>query len=366
MTKRRLILIAVVLTGAAALPLIGYLILDEVGLLAAVSLVLLMVLGLIVRVWLSLDLSVERLRKQFRSVDLAGFQGAAEQLVAQVRAERQATAERLLEHERRFWEIHRDTLRHLEVGLREQREEMKYRRELAAHETQAQLRSEFAQTEALLALYHDIRPEAAFPATRSWVASPDLLRHLYDHVNTARPRLVLECGSGLSTVIMAYAIRRAGHDGRIVALEHLERFAERTRGMLEDHGLTDVAEVRLAPLKDVVIDGEPWPWYEPSCIPDEPIDLLFVDGPPGATREDARYPALPLVRDRLQEGSTLILDDLGREDEAHVATRWVDEHDGLEIRRLPHEKGTAVLTVAASLLPRPPESSALPKSRVSE
>ena len=362
MTKRRLILIAAVFAGAAALPLIGYLVLADVGLLVAVAVVQVLTIGMIVRVWLSLDLSAERLRKQISSSNLRGFRKGARQLVEQFKAERQATAERLLEHERRFWEIHRDTLRQVEIGLQTERDEIKRRYEVTTHEIEARLRAEFAQVEALLALYHEIRPEVAFPATRSWVASPDLLRHLYDRVRTDRPRLILECGSGLSTVIMAHAIRRAGFDGRVVALEHLEEFAERTRGMLADHGLTDVAEVRLAPLSDVEIDGEPWPWYEMSCVPDEPIDLLFVDGPPGATHEEARYPAVPLVRTRLHEGSTVLLDDLGREDESHVAARWVEEHDGLELRELPHEKGTAVLTVKGSLLPRSPESSSIPES----
>ena len=50
--------------------------------------------------------------------------------------------------------------------------------------------------------------------------------------------------------------------------------------MLDDHGLTDYAEVRRAPLVDVELEDESLPWYDPSQLPTQPIDLLFVDGPP--------------------------------------------------------------------------------------
>ena len=91
------------------------------------------------------------------------------------------------------------------------------------------------------------------------------------------------------------------------------------------------------------MDGETWPWYDTSRLPDGPIDLLFVDGPPGETRKLARYPAAILLQDRLASNATVILDDTAREDEAEVLKRWRDQLDGFTVVRHRHEKGTAEL-----------------------
>ena len=58
------------------------------------------------------------------------------------------------------------------------------------------------------------------PSTRGWAASPDLLLVLVDLMITERPSLVVECGSGASTLWLALAMRRFKIDGRIVALDH--------------------------------------------------------------------------------------------------------------------------------------------------
>ena len=350
MSRRRILLAGGVLAMVSILPIVGYLLHGEVGLLMSLAVMQVLALLLVVRVWLSLDGSVRDLDRKLRrkvasmnkqlSLDLA----KAEEVAEHIEAEREAVDSRLLEHERRAWELNRETLRQIGVHFQTHKEEVKNRGERADRALDRKMRAEYAQLEALAGMYYDLRPPIAFPATRSWVASPDLLRHLYERVRDQRPQLVLECGSGLSTVLMAYGLRNGGGEGRIIALEHLEKYADTTRRMLDDHGLTDYAEVRLAPLIDVELDGESWPWYDRSQLPTQPIDLLFVDGPPGATHAQARYPALPLLRAHLATGAQILLDDYGRPEEAAVAQRWVDSIDGLRLESLRHEKGTAVLT----------------------
>ena len=60
------------------------------------------------------------------------------------------------------------------------------------------------------------------------------------------------------------------------------------------------------------------------------IDLLVVDGPPGLLRPQARYPALPVLRERLSPGASILLDDTHRADEREIVRRWLDEVEGLE------------------------------------
>ena len=186
-------------------------------------------------------------------------------------------------------------------------------------------RAAFQQTEAILSVIHTIAPVAPLPATRTWAASPDILNHLCRLVLARQPEQVFEVGSGVSTLTMAYCLRRIGR-GRILSLESDARFAESTRQMLAEHGLNGMATVVHAPLTEIEIGGERWRWYDVARIPPvPPVDLLFVDGPHGLTQPLARYPALPVLSSRLSSRAVIVLDDGARPDERAIAERWARE-----------------------------------------
>jgi hypothetical protein len=82
-----------------------------------------------------------------------------------------------------------------------------------------------------------------------------------------------------------------------------------------------------APLVDTAVPGRGnQAWFDISVLPDLPsVDLLFVDGPVGATAHQARYPAYPLLADRHASGATVVLDDTGRPAEAAIVKAWKQE-----------------------------------------
>lgn len=203
-------------------------------------------------------------------------------------------------------------------------------------------RTVYAELEDLEALYRDINPDRALPPMRGWAAGADLSRFLYSEVTANGRRNIVECGSGSTTVILAYALRANG-SGIVTALEHQEEFAEATRRLLAERGLSDWARVVHAPLTDVKIGAEEFTWYEPGRIPDGPIDLCFVDGPPQTVGDAARYPAVPLMRDRLAADAAIVLDDAHRSDERAVGERWQAELPDFTAQRLFHDYGTLVL-----------------------
>lgn len=211
-----------------------------------------------------------------------------------------------------------------------------------------ELKRTFRQVEALHNLYAMIDIEHALPASRGWPASPDLLLLLVDLVDRHRPRLVVECGSGLSTLCLALAMRRFGIEGKVIALEHLEEYAEQTRELLRRHGVDDLAEVRTAPLQRLAVGGLSVEWYARDAWQDlAAVDLLFVDGPPSAASPHARYPAVPLFAERLTPGAHVVLDDFQRPEERDVVKRWRRElGDRVTLERVPLEKGAALLTLA--------------------
>jgi predicted O-methyltransferase YrrM len=198
----------------------------------------------------------------------------------------------------------------------------------------------FRQLEALLALNRLLDLPKPLPPTRRWAASPDFLLVLAEHALEARPMTVVECGSGVSTVVLARCLQLNGA-GHAFSLEHQQEFADKTREALRNQGLSEWATVLDAPLHLVPLRGENWPWYASEGLPKALIDLLVVDGPPMDTRPHARYPAGPMLLPRLAEQGVAFLDDASRPDEKEVLKRWVDETPGLIVSRVATEKGLA-------------------------
>jgi predicted O-methyltransferase YrrM len=206
------------------------------------------------------------------------------------------------------------------------------------------IKQTFRQLEALQNLSAMLPASDVLPATRGWAASPDLLVLLVDLVITERPSLIVECGSGASTLWLALAMRRFGIDGRIIALDHDPVFGGKTRDFLARHDVRDFAEVRDAPLESFSLDGETYSWYARGAWEDlTGIDFLFVDGPPAATGHQARYPALPLLSGSLSPVATAVLDDLVVPDMQKVLRRWLDANPDFGSEILPLEKQAAVL-----------------------
>lgn len=183
------------------------------------------------------------------------------------------------------------------------------------------------EVQALLQLLPKVPDTPPLPGVGGWALSASSLLSIWHLVEQERPTTILECGSGTSTLWLAYAARVVP-GARVVALEHKVAFARQTRELLAAHGLQDVAEVRDAPLQRVDIDGEHLPWYDPASIADiGDVGLLVVDGPPKSVGPLARYPALPLLRARLAPGAAVVVDDAHRPGEQEALTRWRERYD---------------------------------------
>ncbi len=200
------------------------------------------------------------------------------------------------------------------------------------------------QTQALVAIHSTLRFRQLLPEMGGWTISPDLAAFLVDQVRTRKPKVILETGSGVSTILIGYVLQDLG-SGRLISLDHDEGFAAQTRENVAQHGLSDVVEVIYAPLKPVTISGETWLWYDLTRLPESarPIDFLLVDGPPYSIQRLARYPAVPLLAERLAAGVCILLDDAARNEERQIAERWTAELPGSSLRLEPHQKGTAVI-----------------------
>ena len=201
----------------------------------------------------------------------------------------------------------------------------------------------YRQLEALLSITSILPLRYPLPPMRGWAISPDFGGLLVSLILKTRPQFVLELGSGVSTLLIAYCLQKIG-SGRVVSLDHDEKYCEQSRNNIKDHGLDGFAEIIHAPLTKVQLDEEHWDWYDTAHFdPDSTIDMLVIDGPPGQIQDISRYPALPLLHEYLSEDAAVLLDDAARADEKIIVERWCREFPELAHEFIPAEKGAAVL-----------------------
>ena len=199
-------------------------------------------------------------------------------------------------------------------------------------------KQDFRQLEALVSLHEMLDLKAALPPTRGWAASPDLLLTLTSLVRKHKPKLVVELGSGASTIILS----RAGAV-EIVAIEHDLEYLKSTQELLTEHQVSNVKLIH-APLIQKEILEESFMWYDSSKLQDlKEIDFLFIDGPPGSKNDAARFPAFPVLGSKLSKNAVVVIDDTKRSGEKTLAESFANALPNHKLRFLDHEKGTAIL-----------------------
>jgi len=87
-------------------------------------------------------------------------------------------------------------------------------RKVILRRTNALRSSILTDQQAVQQLITRFQPEAPLPLVAGWAVDPTALFWLVDHVDRARPELVVECGSGTSTLWIALALRRNGSGPR--------------------------------------------------------------------------------------------------------------------------------------------------------
>ncbi|MGM0768000.1 MAG: hypothetical protein ACQEV6_08245 [Pseudomonadota bacterium] len=230
-----------------------------------------------------------------------------------------------------------------------------------------------------------------------WPISPDLALYLTEKLETENYDLVIEFGSGTSTVLFAKVMmkkmlrqRVAGSQKRlsnqksnsqnqewieeallpdsadlpkrVLTFEHNKDYHEQTAGMLRQAGLDQVVNLVFAPLVDYNYQGENYLYYD--CDKElrkvaelyqgrEPRILVLVDGPPGATGPNARFPALPKLLNYLSTATfEVILDDYNRKEEKAIAEKWIElikkRSASYTETKIPLEKGAVSISIGVS------------------
>lgn len=169
-------------------------------------------------------------------------------------------------------------------------------------------------------LHNDVSFQAITEIWLGWgntgySAPPELLYELALHAQRMHGGIVLECGCGVSTLVLGLVAERTR--SRVISLENDSSWRDALQRRL-GRLLREQVELRIANLTEI---GD-FEWYNPQVLPAlETVGLLLCDGPPGATR-GGRIGALRLLAPHLPETSVVILDDTNRTDEHDLAVEW--------------------------------------------
>jgi predicted O-methyltransferase YrrM len=203
-----------------------------------------------------------------------------------------------------------------------------------------------------LAMHYDLLALQALQNTYAqfvpWSDSalrPAAIQIAVNEVVLNQRKVTVEFGSGISTLFLAEMLSRGG--GRLISIDHDVRWIAELQTRLTPAQRRTVTFIHapLAPMnyEDVAVD-----WYHSQTVGEalkevESIDLVLVDGPPAYQKEFClnRGPALQHFRPALAPAAAILLDDINRPGEQHIASRW-SQSLGKQHRTLTVEAGVAL------------------------
>jgi hypothetical protein len=225
-------------------------------------------------------------------------------------------------------------------SMKEQADQLVVMRKAIENRIKREASNSVRQLEAFASLQGYLNAGELMPEVHGWPISPDFAVYLLGLIERRRYDLIIEFGSGTSTLLMAkscarMATRRPEQKvAHQIAFEHLEQFRVKTQELLHSADLLAAVQLVHAPLAPyLAANGNEYSYYRcqealselSRRMPAAGLRiLLVVDGPPTATGKHARYPAVPVVLDFFKGAQIdVLLDDYIREDEKEIAEIWL-------------------------------------------
>jgi predicted O-methyltransferase YrrM len=191
-------------------------------------------------------------------------------------------------------------------------------------------------------VHHSLSSEHPLPNWGHWAIPPDLLTIAMRIITDKQPKLVVEFGSGISTVIVASLLRN--HGGRLVSVEHDAKYAKLQQHNIQCRELDTIVDLRIAPISNEKHPPFEHPWYSSNAIDDlENVDLVIVDGPPRSYGAEVRYPGIAKMLNKLSPGGTIILDDAARPGEQNIKQSLLKQYPEIVIVEPPTMRGCLII-----------------------
>lgn len=162
----------------------------------------------------------------------------------------------------------------------------------------------------------------------AWTLGPSSIAALRRVLTDVKPGVVVEFGSGVSTVCLAHYGADLDPLVQVISLEQDAAEVARTTALLARLPVSSPVTLLHAPLEERVVEGRRLSSYSladtdlDSALGGRSIDLVVIDGP--AAEDGARFGTLPLLLSRLSPKAVVFMDDALRDGELSAARGWVD------------------------------------------
>jgi len=175
----------------------------------------------------------------------------------------------------------------------------------------------------------------------TWALDTGSIEFLWHRLLADRPRTIIECGAGASTLVLARYAAQAGTDVAVTSFEQDEQVKRRTEARLAALGVS-ACQVMHAP---VSADGEYLFDLAATAmrLGARRADWLLIDGPAGP--DGCRRSTLPQLAPLCRPGARWFLDDAFRAGELGILREW-QSIPGIRVDGIhPIGKGLATGTV---------------------
>lgn len=189
--------------------------------------------------------------------------------------------------------------------------------------------AEETQRELLAAQYLAPLMHSYIPWSRAALAPSAVATILNDIIMNQR-KTIVELGGGISTIYIARLLAER-NEGMLYTIEHDANWLKTLSAMLDKEKIGQRVSLIHAPLRTLkrlnndrlkILE-----WYDEGEVDRQTknlqIDQLIVDGP-NPTPEDLynRFPAVPILLDKLSDSNMVLLDDAGRKGEREILKIW--------------------------------------------
>jgi len=186
-------------------------------------------------------------------------------------------------------------------------------------------------------------------AIGGWSLDTDTISILWRELQHAQPKVIIECGCGISTLCLAeYAelqCCKLGVHCTVISLEQDEQIKRSAEQRLVENGLDKWATILYAPITvEHKYDIETWNYDVDradlsSKLGAREADWVLVDGPAGPS--GCRLGTVPMLAEFSRRGGRWYLDDAFRDGELEILRRW-QRLPGIEVTGIhPIGKGLA-------------------------
>lgn len=194
----------------------------------------------------------------------------------------------------------------------------------------------YNQIAGLIQIQNAMRGEAVLKPMRGWALSPDAMACVLADLQERTRPIVIEFGSGQSTIVIASALKH--HGGRLISVEHDPVYSKAIQKQAAACHVSDMIEFVHAPLIGVESDSQGRS-YDLTALPDIQIDVALIDGPPIMNGTYTRLSPLRWAVQHLTQSGSVFLDDAARESEQLCLQALQKEFPSLKISNRTAEKG---------------------------